>query len=62
VGVVTDSGLRILANKLSTNTGLRELEFRETSDHQKYWTVESRKLFTDMLKTSTNLKEIKVHF
>lgn len=62
VGVVTDSGLRILANKLSTNTGLRELEFRETSDHQKYWTVEARKLFTDMLKTSTNLKEIKVHF
>lgn len=55
VGTVTDSGLKILADKLASNKGLEVLQFEETADHQAYWTVESMRSFADMLKTSTNI-------
>lgn len=38
VGVITDSGLRILAEGLMGNESLEELEFSETDNHQRYWT------------------------
>lgn len=34
IGIITDSGLRVLAEKLVDNKFLEELCFEETSDHQ----------------------------
>ena len=62
IGVITDTGLRILAAGLKSNCSLEELEFSETPDHQKYWTAEARQQFVDLLKHSTKLKKVKVKF
>ena len=63
VGVVTDSGLKILAAQLAHNTTLEELQFSETPDHQKYWTEESRCCLVETLKlTSVKLKKVKAKF
>lgn len=34
VGVLTDSSLHVLADRLAANNHLLELKFQETSDHQ----------------------------
>jgi hypothetical protein len=47
---LTDTGLKILAEKLVGNQGLEVLQFDETEDHQKFWTVEGMRKFADMLK------------
>lgn len=62
VGVVDDAGLRILAEMLATNASLEELEFSETSDHQKYWTGEACAAFVSLLKNCTKLKKVKAKF
>jgi hypothetical protein len=62
VGTVTDSGLKILAEKLVGNKGLEILQFEETEDHQKYWTVEAMRGFANLLKTSTNLIAVEAKF
>ena len=62
VGVVTDAGLRILAEGLEANCSLEELVFYETGDHQKYWTPEARQCFVDLLKAHTKLKSVKARF
>ena len=38
------------------------LQFDETEDHQKYWTVEGMTRFADMLKKSTNLTKVEANF
>lgn len=53
VGVLTDSGLKLLATRLAANKHLSELTFQETEDHQQYWTGEARQMFCSLLKTST---------
>ena len=60
IGIITDNGLRVLAEKLADNKYLEELCFEETSDHQQYWSEEGRALFTSMLKQHTVIKKIKV--
>jgi len=45
VGIITDSGLRILARGLVGNESLEELIFSETDNHQRYWTEEARGAF-----------------
>ena len=62
VGTVTDSGLRILAEKLIGNQGLEVIQFEETSNHQMYWSVEAMLKFAEMLKTSTNLVKVEANF
>lgn len=62
VGVLTDNGLKLLAERLYGNEHLSELCFSETADHQKYWSPDACKLFIELLKTSTKLKTIKVRF
>ena len=63
VGVVTDSGVKILARELAHNTNLEELQFSETSDHQKYWSDEARNAFVETLKlTSVKVKKVKAKF
>ena len=39
VGILTDDGLMLLAERLAENHHLNELIFTETADHQKYWTA-----------------------
>ena len=34
VGVLTDGGLKLLAQRLADNTYLSEISFQETQDHQ----------------------------
>lgn len=53
VGILTDSALALLADRLKNNSSLIELKFEETEDHQQYWTKESMKLFCDLLENST---------
>lgn len=62
VGIVTDSGLKLMAEQLKTNDSLEELVFYETSDHQKYWTKDAMRQFADLLKTCTKLKKVKAKF
>ena len=62
VGIVTDDGLKLMAEMLKTNTSLEELVFYETDDHQKYWTKESMQSFADLLKQHTKLKKVKTKF
>ncbi len=52
----------LLAERLAENNHLNELIFTETADHQKYWTAQARQMFTQTLKTSTQLKVIKARF
>lgn len=42
VGILTSSGLELLAQRLTDNKSLNEIIFTETSDHQQYWTAESK--------------------
>ena len=62
IGILTDEGLLRLAEILSENTSLEELEMEETKDHQKYWTSESRGAFTEMLRHCTVLKKVSIQF
>ncbi len=62
VGIITDSGLRILAEGLLGNESLDELTFSETDNHQRYWTEEARQAFVKLLKCSTKLKSVKAKF
>lgn len=62
VGVLTDSGLMLLATRLAGNKHLSELTFSETEDHQCYWSTEARQMFCDLLKSSTQLKHIRAKF
>ena len=62
VGVLTDEGLKLLAERLYGNQHLSELCFSETADHQKYWSSEACKMFIELLKTSTKLKSVKCRF
>ena len=62
VGVLTDSALALLAERLASNKHLKELKFSETADHQQYWSEKSRQAFCDLLKNNTNLKKVKARF
>lgn len=62
VGVLTDSGLMLLSQRLQGNSFLLELEFSETDDHQQYWSSEAMRMFCDLLKQSTMLKKVKAKF
>lgn len=62
VGVLTDSALALLAERLAPNKHLKELKFSETEDHQQYWSESSRQAFCDLLKNNTNLKKVKAKF
>lgn len=62
VGIITDSGLRILAEGLMGNESLEELTFSETDNHQRYWTEEARQAFVKLLKMSSKLKSVKAKF
>jgi len=62
VGVLTDSALALLAERLASNKYLTELKFSETQDHQQYWSEQSRQAFCDLLKNNTNLKKVKAKF
>lgn len=61
-GIVTDSGLKLMAEHLKPNNYLKEIKFYETDDHQKYWTHESMQAFADLLKSHTILKKVKAEF
>ena len=61
VGIVTDKGLRILADYLEHNNSLEQLVFQETSHPQKNWTDFGRKRFTSMLRDHTQLKKVKAN-
>lgn len=61
VGIVTDHGLRILAEYLQHNKSLEQLVFKETDHPQKNWTDLGRKQFTQMLKDHTQLKKVKAN-
>ncbi len=62
VGVVTDSGLRILAEQLKPNCSLEELTFAETEDQQKQWSGEACAQFAGLLREHTKLKSVKAKF
>jgi hypothetical protein len=62
VGVLSDNGLKLLAERLHENTHLSELTFTETTDHQQYWSPEAQKQFCCMLKTQTLLKTVRAKF
>lgn len=61
IGIITDHGLRILADSLKNNTSLEQLVFEETSHPQKNWTSLGRKMFTQMLQHCTQLKKVKAN-
>ena len=62
VGIVTDAGLKLMADQLKANDSLEELVFYETDDHQKYWTKDAMRAFADLLKTCTKIKKVKAKF
>lgn len=62
VGIITDTGLKLLAKHLKTNEGLEEIYFHETEDHQKYWSKEAMQDFADLLKSCTKLKKVRAKF
>ena len=62
IGTITDAGLKVVADLMRENTSLEELEFAETSDHQKYWTDEGRCAFTETIKRHTVLKKVDINF
>jgi len=53
VGILTDNALLLLADRLRDNKYLLELKFKETEDHQQYWSCESQKAFCQLLKGGT---------
>lgn len=53
IGIVSDSGLRIMAELLSRNKSLMRLEFQENP--YKRWTQDAKLAFTQMLKNHTEL-------
>lgn len=59
LGIITNNGLKLLADKLKNNEYLEELQFQETNDPQKLWAEDGRKAFTDMLRCCTHLKKVK---
>lgn len=53
LGVLTDSALALLADRLKDNRHLSRLAFSETEDHQQYWSKESMKSFCNLLESKT---------
>ena len=62
IGVLTDSALLMLAERLAENTCLKELKFSETNDHLQYWSKDSLKAITELLKNKTKIKKCKAEF
>lgn len=57
MGIVTDVGLNIMAEKLVSNTSLIKLEFSEIDSEP--WSEDAKKNFASMLQNSTELEKIK---
>jgi hypothetical protein len=62
IGVLTDQGLKDMAEMLRLNNHLDEISFQETSDSQKVWTKQGKGAFTDMMKDCTKLKRVNMTF
>ena len=62
LGVITDQGLLSLSELLKSNESLEEITFAETSNHQKYWSKESKAAFALMMSKNTRLKRVKMYF
>lgn len=56
-GNVTDKGLKIIAEFIKPNTGLRKIKFEETED--KPWTEEVQKEFALVFKDHTEIEKVK---
>ena len=53
IGILTDQGLKNMAEMLKPNEYLDEITFQETLDPQKLWTSLGRGAFSEMMKDST---------
>jgi hypothetical protein len=60
VGIITDTGLTILADILKTNDSLSEITMVQTTDPQKLWTNRGRSALTAMLREHTQLRKVKM--
>jgi hypothetical protein len=57
IGVISDYGLRTMAEILKTNKSLSKIEFQE--DPAKRWTEGAKQAFTLMLKSHTELQTVR---
>lgn len=62
IGILSDQGLKDMAEMLRPNEHLDEITFQETSDPQKLWTSLGRGAFSEMMKDCTKLKRVNISF
>lgn len=60
IGIVTDRGLHCLADILKGNDSLEEIIMQETTDPQKLWSDFGKEALTNMLRSKTQLKKVKL--